>query len=378
MEAPFNAGVLAWNMDALRSSASAINGAFPGCPLLACASKEGEQECRRLLPSATVFTPQGMDALLGYGGQRSDSIGHCRNLLQLASICMGPQRPLSMLDDDVHPSAQTRAAFESAFSAYDLVQGSYMGDQGNRIYALAGFFDLLSQGEGAPSFWEKAHSALCGSAAAVAGAEAGQAPALHSLAGGLAGISPALLGRNAFAPTRFRLEDHFFEFSSRFLFPSLSFMGKGVPEQSIPRAMHMRAASSSPNFLVDGYLLDVQSAIVESYFYFRLSGALPKIMGGSHRLVRASGFDPIAAAQETCNDAALEKFKSAAEFYQGKFQDAALSRELSRIALLSVEDFIVPQGELEREWESFEEERQWLALSSIQCRRDGQKILGGL
>ena len=364
MGSSFNIGVLAWNMDALRQSADSIGKASEGMPLFACTSNEAR--CRLHLESARVFTPRKLDSLLGYEGARAESIGHCRNLLSLASICIGPASPLVMLDDDVHPSSRTFASFRSAFAAYDLVQGSYSGAPGNNIYSLVFFFDFLADGK-----IDGAMRALCGSAEAGTGHPG---KGLHSLAGGIAGISPALLGKNAFAPTRYRLEDHFFEFSSRFIFPSLRFMGSEALEGDIPCAEHDRARGKRTTALVDGYLLDVKSAIVEKYFYFRLTGKLQIIINGKHCLVRIGRFDLENVAMETYAASAVEKFKSAAHFYLKKPNGQAIESELSRIASLEIGDFLVPQAELEREWAAFEAERNWLSAAYQTCRRDGERI----
>ena len=344
---------------------------FPGCHFLVCCEKGKEQAIDDILSgiaSKSVFTPQSLARALGMsGGRQENSIGHCRNLLQLASACANPLLGMLMLDDDVLPTQQTRNAFLLSFPKYDLVQGAYSCETGNRIYALVRFFQTLEQGEKG----KKLLDALC---CERIGAEP-TAPGLHSLAGGLAGISSRLLLKNAFAPTDYRFEDHFFEFSSRFLFPSMNYMGLQTAEGEIPVAGHKRAGARNHSALVDGFVGQVRASIVESYFYHCLSGCVPRLVGGQHKLVRSPSFDGAAEAKHAFDACAVGKLSSAAKFHLKDFPSGEVGAQLSRLALLSLDDISVPLQELEAEWAAFQEEREWLSGAADACRKGGKRIL---
>ena len=349
--------------------------AFSGCRFLVCCEKGREGEVSSLLPQATVFSPQAFAAAAGIEGtKRDNSIGHARNAIQLASLCLDPQAGLVLLDDDIIAGGHARAAFERAFVKYDLVQGSYAsGYSGNKIYALVYFFDLLSSLEDRAGEDARVERALRG---AVEIPQVGN-EGLHSLAGGLAGISCALKAKNPFAPTHYLFEDHFYEFSSRYLFRPMRFMGYGTSPGDIPPAIHNRQLSGSAGKLVDDFVQGVRSAVVESYFYFRLSGAVPKLAGGRHALVRTESFAAGEAAGRAMEEAAVEKFRQAAAFHSQRFGGQA-REQLERIARLSPDDFLVPQQELEQEWECFREEREWLQHAAARCRSNGSEIFAGL
>ena len=372
----FHICLLNWNMRALAASVPSLLENFGNRKFIVCSSDVKKTEgLLSEIPDKLVFSPSQLDSRLGREEySRANSIGHCRNLMFLASACVSPSAPLVLLDDDIITSAQTRRAFQSAFSKYDLVQGLYEGASGNKIYALVYFFDLLSEGEGTPDFEERVKRALCGFSEIK---REGRQP-LSSMPGGLAGISGALKGRNCFAPTSYPFDDHFFEFSSRFLFPSLRFMPPDAAAGDIPVAVHNMAEGSDPDALVSNFVREVRSSIVESYFYFRLSGCAPRLVGGRHTLARVSGFDAGAAASEACRNAALEKFRQVASFHIARASSPLLQAQLERIINLSVEDFLVPIDELGEEWGFLEEERAWFGLAAKQCKASGAQLLEGI
>jgi hypothetical protein len=196
--------------------------------------------------------------------------------------------------------------------------------------------------------------------------------------GGLLALSPRFKAKNAFAPTPYPFDDHFFDFSSRFLFPPFRFMDGSEPDEEIPLAVHSAARSESASKMVDAFVKDVKASAVESYFYFRLSGCLPKIVGGRHVLVKADGFDAENAAKSAMEDAAVAKFSLAARNHLLLGAEGELAEQLERIATLGFGDFFVPQEELEAEWRHFEAERAWLANASERCGRGGREALGGI
>jgi len=378
----FHAGLLAWNLPSLKSSAQSIAKSFGGCRLLACCERGKEKEVEGILEGAgrkSIFSPPAFDSAVGMGSAgRENSIGHARNTLLLASLCLDGKAGIALLDDDILPGASAHEAFGRAFEKYDLVQGAYTGGySGNKIYSLVYFFDMLSElaASKSPELEARVEKALFG---AVPVPQASGQAKLAATTGGLVGISGALKARNHFAPTPYPFDDHFFEFSSRFLFPSMRFMGENTQPSDIPSASHNMADGASQSRLVDNFIREVRASIVEKYFYFRLSGSLPMLKDGRHVLVKAESFGDEAAAAAAMQEAALPKFQPAAEFYQSRLQGGELGRQLERIAALSIRDFIVPQGELEAEWGHYESERAWFSRASEQCRLRGKEVAGAL
>ncbi|MFH1257660.1 MAG: hypothetical protein V1658_01885 [Candidatus Micrarchaeota archaeon] len=160
-------GIVSWHPDSLSQSAPAMLAAFPESQLLVCCSKPNLPETRALFGEKgrqLVFFPQALDRVLDYYGEhtRAESIGHCRNLIQLASVALSQDANLIYLDDDVIPGKETAEGFRRAFGEYDLVPGTYTGCSGNRIYPLVFFFQLLETGRGTWDFEKKAGMALRG------------------------------------------------------------------------------------------------------------------------------------------------------------------------------------------------------------------------
>jgi hypothetical protein len=165
-----------------------------------------------------------------------------------------------------------------------MVQGKYEGSMGNGIYMLVRFLEFLEGWEETAENLRQAQTMLSG-VVSRGREEAG----VRGAVGGLLGISTPLLCANAFAPTSYPFDDHFYEFSSRHQFKGMKFMDGGTSEEDIPLAEH-RAEPSGQGKLVSHYALYVKSAIVENYCCFRLSGAVPSPQAGG-KLARMEKFD---------------------------------------------------------------------------------------
>lgn len=371
-------GILGWRKESLAQTMPSVVSAFPGARLIICHRKEDAGAIRKMCGmsgagGAVLFSPAEFGAALFAPALEGElPVGRKRNLLQLASHSLSPGAGLILLDDDIFPDAATAEAFGRSFKKYDLVQGRYRGSADNKIYALVHFFEILESGPGTPDFQERVRLGLRGEVQ-----KPKSSPGLSSPPGGLLGISPRLLLRNCFAPTAFMFDDHFFEFSSRFSFRELSFMGDGTADGEIPAATH-RTIPGAKTKLVDDYVLYVKGALVETYFYFRLAGAIPVVAGGKHVLIRAPSFDAKAHLKRIISEAALEKFQRASRHYLEGAADGELAEELERLAALSEADFFVGEESLGEKWASFENERAWLANASVKTRGDAGSALENL
>jgi len=362
-------GVLGWRAEGLLRNMKSTQKAFGKSRLIICCQQKDIKRVSEAVDGALVFSPEGAEGVFPKGdSERNGSIGHARNLILLSSIAIGRQENIVLLDDDISPDDKTAKAFDSAFSKYDLVQGNYVGSSGNGIYSLVYFFDLLSD-QDRPDFERLVKNAVCGAVPSPK-----KAPSVAGLAGGLAGLSAAIKAKNCFASFNdYSFDDHFYEFSTRYIFPEGRFMGHSTAESDIPVALH-DAENGKPGKLVDNFVRHVRSAIVESYFYFRLSGCLPRIVGGKHALVRTGEFDPNAVAKEILASA-VEKFRMAAQSHVPRFEaDPELQKQLLRIASLHDDDFFVPQDALSREWDEFEAERAWFFEACRKCEKEGSGI----
>ncbi|MBM3229276.1 hypothetical protein FJZ26_02495, partial [Candidatus Parvarchaeota archaeon] len=312
--AKIHVGILGWRPESLEKTIGAVAKSFAESKFIICCKQQDMAKTADLAKQAgadaLVFSPQearnslGAPGALGCG--QEITIGAKRNLLQLASAALDSHMPLVLLDDDVLPDGATSRAFAASFAKYDLVQGRYSGSIGNKIYAAVRFFEILSELSASQEFEALVDNGLRGVVSAGA-----QSRSLASATGGLLGISENLLAQNCFAPTSYMFDDHFFEFSSRYLFRSLRFMGEGTAPDEIPIAIH-RSLPASHRKLVDDYILYVKAAVVESYYYFRLCGSIPVVRNSRHALQPAQGFDARQHTLRAMQEAALEKFQAAA------------------------------------------------------------------
>jgi len=357
--------ILAWNKEEFLKNLKTTANEFGGSELLVCTKEENCSDLTQALSGhdffCKVFCPKQVDAVLGKS-QLPNSIGHTRNQLLLMSAALAPSEPLVLLDDDIRIEPGTKGRFTGAFSKCDFVQGKYAGAVGNRIYSLVHFFEILEGGV-CPGFEERVQSGLRG----VVWAQIREG--LSGTAGGLMGVGRKLKVQNFFAPTKYPFDDHFFEFSSRFLFRTFSFMGNDTLENDVPVGIH-DAKPGAASKLLDDFVLYVKSAIVEDYFYYRLSGCIPKIVGGRHVLVKTSGFDSEHALVEKMREAAVSKFQAAALHYVGKYEIPGLDLQLGRLAGLGESDFFVGTGELEGEWQNYLDEKEWFNSAARLVEKD--------
>ncbi len=348
---------MGWRPESLKKTLSSVTGTFNKSEIIICVPDKG-----LTYPSISnskqpiVLTLQLANKEFGYGGasERATSFGHVRNLLLLISNSLDRSQSIIFFDDDVIPNEQTKVAFQNALQKYDLVQGKYSGCGGNYVYSMVSFFSLLEQTRwNQTEFTQRAREFL-GGAAPLPERTAG----ISGLAGGVMGISSRFKTKMCFAPTRYRIEDHFFEFSSRFLLRGFRFMDDKTSLSDIPIAFHDKTAGSE-NSLVEGYTHEVKGAIIEKYLYFRLSGCLPAIVNGSHALIQTDDFDIEEITGKTLHEVALEKFKFAAEHWLSKNPPMFIAQQLQRIARLTEKDFHLSRRELDSEWLAFEKERTW-------------------
>lgn len=344
--------ILAWRPQVLAQCLPSIKAEL-GSTLHACCQQKDLQRLRKMGISA--FSAEDANEFFKYEhASLKFSIGHWRNLMQLASAALG-NAPLVLLDDDVQPQAGCAQAFSSSFQKYSLVQGAFTGCIGNGIYMLVHFFDLLLEHKNDSDFASTADLMLRGVVSAHTSPSS-----LRGATGGLLGIGASLKCRQAFFPTKYPFDDHFFEFCCRHSFPHLKFMNEITIPFEIPVAEHNTIPSPSTSKLVDHYILYVKSAIVESYSYYLLCGQIPKLVNGRHALVKPLSFSPEQVCSQTAQEAALEKFKKAAEYHLQAGFGEPIASQLRRVAALEEKDFFVQQEELEAEWENFKSEGEWL------------------
>ncbi|MBS3069320.1 hypothetical protein J4441_03060 [Candidatus Micrarchaeota archaeon] len=367
--------MLAWRPQMLLPALQQAKEAFPDAHLFACC-----QEKDAHLPSQgglQFFCAEDADEFFKYGAEYGtkelqSSIGHWRNLMQLASVSLGSP-PLIFLDDDILPDKNCGAVFSASLQKYDLVQGAYNGCLGNGIYMLVYFFDWLLDQRKRADFQNTAELMLRGTVRRTH-AQA----SLRGLSGGLFGISSKLKSRQAFFPTKYPFDDHFFEFCCRHAFKQANFMDERTPASDIPTATHETVTSASFSKLVDHYILYVRSSIVETYSYYCLCGKIPQLVNNRHVLARISNFD----AQQMCSlltsQAALEKFKKAAEHHLKGGFGKPIDSQLRRVASLCEQDFFVGIEELEKEWANFIQEQQWLKDALMLANANPQHAKGAL
>jgi hypothetical protein len=373
-----HACLLCWRPVALEQSAPALLSAFQESGFLALCQSKDKGQVHRILSSKAgkkgqhVFSRENADeAFQSPDGWRNRSIGHTRNLLQLASLSLG-QQEIVFLDDDIFPEKGCEAAFSRLLPKYDLVPGFYLGCTGNGIYAMVHFFELLSSWSASPGQKAEAEQMLRGS---VRMPQRQAKP--HAVAGGLFGISRRLSCQACFFPTSYPFDDHFFEFCARHEFPALRFMGAAAAGAHLPEAEHCTIPGKEGK-LVDNFILYIRSAIVENYAYFRLSGCLPKLVNGHHALVRASGFDAEKMCWEICGQSALDKFKSAAGHYLSLGLGEPIETQLRRLQAISEKELFVPQEELEAEWAAFEGEKEWFFSAKEKIQQGPARVCGKL
>jgi|GEM_PF-3488893 len=345
--------ILAWRADVLERSLPSMKAAFQSPSLFACCQQKDLQKVREM--GIFAFSAQGANDFFRCEQNGTElTIGHKRNLMQLSSLALGSS-PLVFLDDDVQPEADCESKFSSAFSKYSLVQGAFTGCIGNGLYIPVYFFDHLLEHSKDANFAAVSDSMLRGVV------RAHFAPAsLRGITGGIFGVSAALKCRQAFFPTKYQFDDHFFEFCCRHNFPSLKFMDGSTSPAEIPVAEHSTVPSPSTSKLVDHYILYVKSAIVESHSYFRLCGRIPMLINGRHTLVKLGRFDAQEECSRICAEAALDKFRAAAEHHLQAGFGEPIDSQLHRFVSLGEKDLFVPQEELEAEWENFKMEMEWI------------------
>jgi hypothetical protein len=364
-----------WRQENFSQFFGNLSEAHTGLKIICC--QEGQLDSCRAVASGKntlVFSPELLHEIVSAEHDCNvRSIGHCRNLLMAASILVGESEPAVFVDDDVFPDSHVFRSFAAAFGRYDLVHGKYSGDIANGLQLAVCFFGLLE--EGCASGWKNANEiGRCLRGKHPQSALWGAGAALQSAPGGLMGISARLKCAMPFVPTEYRLEDHFFEFYSRFSLPSFAFMDETVPQDLSPIARHSRKEGSADE-LVSGYALELRSSVAEKYLYFRLSGFLPKIIGGRHRLVRASEFDPEETARAAAAEGALQKMQAAAGFYISKRPPQEISAQLERFLALSWEDFFVPQEKLDGLLSDFRAEQKWF-FGIVNSPQDEKTKLG--
>ncbi len=368
-----HACLLCWRPHALQQSIPQLSEAFSQSDFFAICQSKDEDKVRQIIPGAggkdpKVFSQENADEILqSPAGARSKSIGHARNLLQLASLSAG-RSEIIFLDDDIFPQKGCGEIFLQALSRFDLVPGFYQGCTGNGIYAMVHFLELLSGWSASPEQKAEAEQMLRG----VVRMPKRQAKP-HGVGGGFFGVSSRLSCQVGFFPTLYPFDDHFFEFCARHSFPQYSFMGNSAPDGELPKAEH-NSLPSGQGKLVDNFILYIRSAIVENYAYFRLCGRLPKLVNGNHALVRAQGFDAGKMCEEICRQSALGKFKSAAGHYLSLGLGEPIETQLRRIAAISEKELFVPQEELDGEWAAFQEEKEWFFGARKRVLGSGQGI----
>ncbi|VVB57884.1 Uncharacterised protein [Candidatus Anstonella stagnisolia] len=366
-----NVSILAWRPDVLAQYLPGIKSEFSQSNIFACCQQKGLQKVREM--GVQAFCAEEANELFKYEEPKLQfSIAHCRNLMQLASMSLG-DAPLVLLDDDVQPQKGCESKFSSSFSKYALVQGACIGSIGNGIYMLVHFFDHLLEHSNDADFAPVADLMLRGVVRTHS-----PPSSLRSLIGGFLGINASLKAKQAFFPTKYPVDDHFYEFCCRHSFPTLKFMDESTLPSEIPLTMHNTVPSNSTSKLVDHYILYAKSAIVESYSYFRLCGRIPKLINGRHTLVKIANFDPESMCSHTAAEAALEKFRAAAQYHLQTGFGEPIDSQLKRVASLGEKDLFVPQEELEAEWENFGQEQKWMQQAQAILRQSPQNIAQAL
>ena len=371
-------GIVSWHRGNFEKSFPVVSSlGWNGKKIIVCQKKELEAY-RQLAggDSSLLLTPETCAGIFGFASDQT--IGHCRNLALLASSIISPESPVVFFDDDVFPSASTLAAFESSFKKYGLVQGQYSGDEANSLYLAVHFFGLLEKacegGDEGENF-ALVRECLRGKF------DDGDSPpsSLKGASGGVLGISAQLKTLQCFAPTSYRIEDHFYEFGSRIELRSVKFMDAKASPEEIPQARHIRGQGDSGT-LVSAYSFELKSSVVEKYLIFRRFGAVPKIVNGAQALLKLPSFDPEEMAYQAAEEGALAKMQSAAGHYLSKDPPEEIANQLKRFLSLSASDFFVPQEELESEYARFIEEKKNFGriVSSTDSEKEkmGKELIG--
>lgn len=356
-----------------------VLGCFPDAQFIICCKRGDRQSYANAISeiggSGILFDQSQADGFFGCGASspRSNSLGHKRNLLQLASTCQDRKSDLIFFDEDICPHHDTKAKYDAAFNRYDLVQGGFEGSAGNYIYAMVYFFEFLGTCSlGEPEYAEKAEQFLRGCPPSPP-----KPAALGGAIGGNLGVSPLLKAKAFWLPMHnYRGEDHFFEFFSRYTFPSMRFMDMATGAKEIPVVTHKSHPGEMGTFY-SKFVSEVRSSIVEKYMYYMTCRKIPKIIAARHVLVPLKEFDPERICAETCEEAALGKIAIAAENSLGKpGQHKGVEEILTKLASLSKADMFVPLDELQGEWDAFARERRTMQQISDAVKELGRSLQG--
>ncbi len=369
-------GVVSWSHQRFEIWLSSIKPNLENELLFVCCKEEELELYSKSAAesNAIVFSPEKCgDVFRLEKSAAMHTIGHCRNLILLASHIFDRKENLVFFDDDVFPTKQSIRSFDVSFEKYDLVQGNYFGDDANGIRQAVMFFGMLekiyAQDSQQTGDFNDCLNCLRGKCGTI---QDGQIEGLKGSAGGVLGISSNLKTRMHFAPTIYRCEDHFFEFSSRFKLKDMRFMSPSIPVNDIPIARHSHQLGDL-NSLVSNYLLELRSQVAEKYLYFKLVGALPAIVNGRHVLVRSASFEPITVAQQCAQESALPKIQAAAMHYLSKNPPDEITTQLQRFTNITSQDFTLSLAELEKILSDFKEEGEMFEKTIYSWNKEKMK-----
>ncbi len=286
-----------------------------------------------------------------------------RNALLLLSHALNPEENAIFFSTRVRLENTTISTYERAFWRYKLVNGFCYGATASAPYTMVKFFQMLE----AQRNEEELLQFLRGNAETVAREDV----SLHGLSGMNFGIAGELKCTSHFSPHD-GFSDHFYEFTVRLSNPTMHFMDYSTQREEIP-VVYLKPSMNGTSWLIDSYLSFLKYALIENYFYFKLTGCIPKLIENRHSLLKIDKFEIEEIAKAIAIESGLNLFKQAVEYYLEKTQlHEEVAKELKRVPSISTKEFLLSEEQLDREWQVYQEEgrRFYSVFKSLKSEPD--------